>query len=651
MPRVDMIKVLAFLFLLIFFVTDVSAEAETGNFQFKIRSVTFDGVKNVKKEDLAESLSVKARSAWKFWEPYPSANLQDLENDILRIKQFYRSWGYYQTTASFERKPVKYYGSNPENKSPVGQADAKASTESDIDVEYDVIFQIKEGLPVIIQQIHLNCLCDIETITDQQPRELLSIKPGDVFKSAEYDGSKRVIKKILGNKGYPFATVKGRATVDLNDHSVDITFDIDPGQLYNFGDIRIMGHEDFVREEVIRRAITFKSGEKFFAKSIDESRRNLFDLNIFKTAVIKMGEPEIGKNSVPIDIQVRPRKKRSVKLGAGYGTDDGLRLQAALSYRNLTGRADKLTLRARRSDILENISAEYLLPYFLSAQNNLVSTAGFEREEKDYYTLWRTISEVNFYRKLGANWFSSIGYNLENNRPENVRVEDAEGEVDPRDTENYLVSSVKFNIERNTVDDVLNSKKGSALSLSIENASSYFGSEISYIRPGIGAKGFIPLPWGLVLAGRMDFKTIQKTEDTDYIPISKQFFLGGSKSVRGYGYEKLGVIDENDVIQDVSGLSSFVGNVELRFPIYDDFGGVVFLDTGTLNKDSFSVALNSLRYTCGLGLRYNTIIGPIQFDFGYQLNPAKSTTTDDQLLTDLLNKDRWYLHFNIGQTF
>jgi outer membrane translocation and assembly module TamA len=374
-------------------------------------------------------------------------------------------------------------------------------------------------------------------------------------------------------------------------------------------------------------------------------------LNIFRTAVVRMGDPETEKSIVPIDVVIRPRKKRSVKLGVGYGTDDGLRLQAGWSYRNLTGWADKLTLRAGRSDILERISAEYSVPYFLSARNNLVSIAAYEREEKDYYTLKRTSTEVNLYRKLAANWFSSIGYNLENNRPEDVSVEDAEGEVDPRDTESYFVSSVKFGIEHSTVDDVLNSRKGTAVSFSFENAAKYFGSEIDFIRPGIEAKWFIPLPWDMVLAWRADLRTIQESGDTDYIPISEQFFLGGSKSVRGYGFEKLGVVDKNDVILDVSGLSSIVGNVELRFPIYKEFGGVVFLDAGALYQNSFKIDVGSLRYTSGVGLRYNTIIGPIQFDYGYQLNPAKSTAYDDPDLIELLNNDRWYLHFNIGQTF
>jgi len=652
LQRIDILRVSFVLLLMTALTAGLSyASAEDNIIRFKVRDVRFVGVEKVNKKELSESLMSKVPPFWKFWKPDPVIHLEDLKDDILRIKQYYQGRGYYQTTAEYEITPV-----HPEEVS-AEQADHKQAPDKSSDLEnarvpeYDITFQINEGPPVIIRDITVNCLCELETMSDDQILAAVPLKTGRIFVTEEYEQSKTIIRKLLGNRAYPFASVSGNATVDLNDNSVEISFAVNPGKLYKFGEIRITGNEDYVRENVIRRAITFKSGQDFATKELDESRRNLFDLNIFKTALISMGDPEIEKHTVPIDIVLKPRKKRSVKLGAGYGTDDGLRLQAAWSYRNLTGRADRLTFNARRSDILENLYAEYLIPYFLSSRNNLIATAGFKREEKDYYTLHQTSSEVNLYRKLEAYWFSTFGYNLEINRPQNVRVEDSQGLVDPRDTENYLVSSVKFNIERNTVDDVLNSREGTAVTLSIEDASRYLGSEISYLRPGIEAKAFVPLPWDLVLAGRVAFRTIEQTGDTDYIPISKQFFLGGSKSVRGYGFEKLGVIDENDVIRSVSGLSSFTGNMELRFPIYKEFGGVVFLDSGALYESSFTFNINSLRYTSGLGLRYNTIIGPIQLDFGYQLNPAKSTASDDPLLVNLLNKDRWYIHFNIGQTF
>ena len=490
MRRIDISGLLLLLVLVFVFnagtsFANVTIDNNADNLLFKARKIHFIGVTSISKNDLAESLAVQIPPFWKFWVPYPEIRINDLEDDKLRIQQYYQSQGFYQAAVEYT---IALIDTPEANDASGSQADVSEMSEhvtnksnaSDNDrlPEYDITFQINEGLPVTIRDISINCQCELEDISDDEIRKTLALKSGEIFKTEAYELSKSQTRKLLGNRGYPFAAVKGGATVDLNDNSVNIIFDIDSGKLYSIGDISISGHEDYVREEVLRRAITFKGGEKFSANRIDESRRNLFDLNIFKTAVIQMGAPE-EDDTVPIDIKVIPRKQRSVKLGVGYGTDDGLRLQAAWSYRNLIGRADRLTFRARRSDIVDSIYGEYLLPYFLSAKNNLVSTAGYKREEKDYYTLKQTSAEVNFYRKVGVggDWFSSFGYNLENNRPEDVRVEDAEGEVDPRDTESYLVSSAKFAIQRSTVDDVLNSSKGSVVKFSFENASTYLGSE------------------------------------------------------------------------------------------------------------------------------------------------------------------------------
>jgi outer membrane protein assembly factor BamA len=90
----------------------------------------------------------------------------------------------------------------------------------------------------------------------------------------------------------------------------------------------------------------------------------------------------------------------------------------------------------------------------------------------------------------------------------------------------------------------------------------------------------------------------------------------------------------------------FLVNTELRFPLPYDFGLVTFLDAGNawlLNKD-VSVAnfkqtgSNGLRYGAGAGLRYNTPVGPIRLDYGFNLNP-------------LPGESRAVLHFTIGQAF
>jgi outer membrane translocation and assembly module TamA len=58
------------------------------------------------------------------------------------------------------------------------------------------------------------------------------------------------------------------------------------------------------------------------------------------------------------------------------------------------------------------------------------------------------------------------------------------------------------------------------------------------------------------------------------------------------------------------------------------------------------MALNDLRYSVGPGLRYQTPIGPIRFDVGYQLNPIEGLLVNGQPQSRRLR-----FHFSIGQAF
>ncbi len=623
------------------------------DFPFKVKTVDFSGVKNVETENFSELLTAQSPPFWKFWMPHTVVTLADLEEDLLKIKNYYHTQGYYHARVSYAMKLVK--------PARISQKDGRMNESLDSDFmgplpdefldQYNITFEVKEGAPVVVRSIEVNYISGEPVVDATQMKEALPVQENKIFRTEDYEDAKSIIKKILGNNSYPFAEVNGRAQVDLNHYSARVSFDLIPGDSYYFGKLMISGHEDFMRPTVIERAMTFRPGEKYSTEKISESRVNLFNLNVFQTASIDTGEPNTADKILPVNVSVKPRKKQGVDLGIGYGTEDRLRLQGGWAFRNLTGNADRISVKARRSDLTENISGQYQYPYFISARNNLVADSGFEREKTDYYTVRNVYTRANVYRKLTTHWTSNVGYNLEVNRPEDIKVGYVDEDINDTNDQNYRVSSVLVGIERNTLDDDLNPTRGTVLTVSFESAGETIWSEISYIKPVTEAKIFIPVVNPFVLGVRARFITIQEIYDTEVIPIYRQLFLGGSKTVRGYSYQKLGVIDDNDEMISVGGQSSFIGSTELRYPFYKDFSGVTFVDMGVMDADAYRCELDNMRYTVGMGLRYNTVIGPVQMDVGYKLNPPEKTDASDATTSEQPDTDRWGFYLSIGHAF
>lgn len=87
-------------------------------------------------------------------------------------------------------------------------------------------------------------------------------------------------------------------------------------------------------------------------------------------------------------------------------------------------------------------------------------------------------------------------------------------------------------------------------------------------------------------------------------------------------------------------------SAELRAALRGNFGGVIFVDGGNVWERPGGMNLTDLRWAVGPGLRYQTPIGPVRFDFGYQLNPIPGLLVNGEP-----QSRRWRIHFSIGQAF
>jgi outer membrane protein insertion porin family/translocation and assembly module TamA len=153
-----------------------------------------------------------------------------------------------------------------------------------------------------------------------------------------------------------------------------------------------------------------------------------------------------------------------------------------------------------------------------------------------------------------------------------------------------------------------------------------------------------PLGETLVLASRVQFGNLRPVGlDQLNVPLSKKYFLGGATSIRGWGRYEVSPLVEG---LPVGGNSMLSFNEELRATIRGNFGGVLFLDGGNVWDKSWDIKLNDLRYAAGVGLRYQTPVGPLRVDYGYQLNPIPGLLVNGEP-----SNRHWRIHFSIGQAY
>jgi outer membrane protein assembly factor BamA len=234
------------------------------------------------------------------------------------------------------------------------------------------------------------------------------------------------------------------------------------------------------------------------------------------------------------------------------------------------------------------------------------------------------------------------------------------------------VGEPNFLFVRNRRDNDLETNHGSYLTFEGGVAASYFSSEADFSRWLVKNSTYYPFSrnrrtgTGFVFARSTSIGVENPFGNTillepganvpagrTLIPLPERFFMGGGSSHRGFGLNQAGPRDPFTGFP-VGGSALFLNNLEVRFPtvavpyLRDNIGFTVFHDLGNVfataqdmisslgrwhqphpevckvhgaNNEYKNCNYNYLSHAIGLGVRYQTPIGPLRLDFGYNLNP------------------------------
>ncbi|MBI2486966.1 MAG: outer membrane protein assembly factor BamA [Deltaproteobacteria bacterium] len=578
--------ILAFL---TFFLQIISAYGQNDEVTVRISKVKIKGAKTVSKKEIKENTGTEFPSI-KPWIKDPEFNEEILKSDMVRIERLYANYGYYDARAEYE---LKY------------------SEEKD---RVEITIKIKEGKPVILTELNIN----IWEIEDEDLRKKIldsvPLKVDKTFSPIKYQKTKGVISSILSDNGYPKANIKGEALVNRKEKWAKVSFVVNPGSLYRFGSISIKGNKD-VESYIVRREVTYKEGEIYSTAKLDEARVRIFQLQLFRSVVIDTNFDD-DKETVDTVITVAERKQGTVKIGVGYGTEDLFRGQIIWTKRNFFGGGRSLEVAGKFSFLTQRAEASFTQPYIIGGGSDLMGIFSLNRDDLPSFSSENIIGSTKVSKSFGGTYRAFGSFSIQVSQLSDIS--DATREFIESDV--FFLTFFNLGIERNTTDNILNPKRGTVATASLESSFRTLGSDVNYLKAFVELKGYKEFS-KVVLAKRVSLGVIQPfgSSGTLDVPIFKRFFAGGSTTMRGFPFQELGPLDDNE--DPVGGNSLLLGSFEIRFPIYKDLGGVVFLDYGNVYPEEFDFKLDQIKYAVGTGLRYNTLVGPLRVDLGYALNP------------------------------
>lgn len=398
-------------------------------------------------------------------------------------------------------------------------------------------------------------------------------------------------------------------TADHATRKVDAEVLLDSGPKLRFGDLHLSGYER-MRSERIRRISGFESGTVFdpdaMIKMVDRLRRT----GVFRTVSLSEADQPNPDGTLDLSLDLKEELPRRYGYGAQASSTDGADISAFWLHRNLFGGGERLRLdgivRALGSDDISEsyeFGARIERPGTPTTDSSAFLLGNYSDE--DWFDLDLTSLTLGFglTRDFSDQFSADVGLNYVRST-----LKDSSFEFE------YELIALPIEVELDRRDDELNPTKGQFLSAAL---TPFYGFGTTGSGAQIKADARIYKTLGandrFVLAGRLQAGTVagSSLEDTppDYL-----FFSGGGGTVRGQPFQSLGVSLASLGGAQVGGMS-FVGvSGEVRAAWNDSLGAAFFYDAGFVSDDSFFGGNSGWHSGAGVGLRYDTFVGPVRLD-------------------------------------
>lgn len=468
----------------------------------------------------------------------------------------------------------------------------------------DLRLTVEPGPRVLVREVHLVVEGEMPAAQRQALNAAWLLTPGMPFRQADWSRAKQALLTQLLATDFRAASLReSRADIDVPAQAADLTLVYRSGAAYRFGPLVIRGLDSYDSELIDRYNRFVKPGEPYDEAALTALQAALQGSGYFASVQVSTQPEEAradaeGRLQLPVHLRLRERAPHRVSFGAGASSNTGARVEAMYSTTNLAWRAWKLNTGLRLEEKRQTLYADVFLP---PAHNNYLPSLGMAVEHTDIANLKteRRAFSIQRAQKRGS---VDAKYLL------NWEQEEKEPSGGVATRNKALVADSQFTWYH--LDSLVNPRRGQALLFKLGVAAKAMASDQDFVRTQVRFQQYFPVGARDTLSLRAEVGyTFASSKDG--IPETYLFRTGGTNSVRGYGYQSLGVRDGEAV---VGGRYMSTLSAEYTHWLDNAWGMAVFVDAGNA-VDSLDEA--RLKYGAGAGARWLSPAGPIALDLAW----------------------------------
>ena len=561
----------------------------------------------------------------------------------------------------------------------------------DRDRPVDVRFTVTEGPRTLVGSVGFD---GNAVLAEEELRALMTTAPGRPYSEIDVASDRDRIDLEYRDRGYEGVVVEPAVALFENDTRADIDFAISEGPQVLVDHVIIVGNQR-TSTEIIERELLLKPGQPFGYSARIESQQRLVALGLFRRVVIDElrhgGEPRR-------DVLVQVEEAPPTTIGFGGGLEGGTRLERfevaprgffEVGRRNLWGKNRAVNLFARvslRSRVSDSgagtedqvtdgvygfneyrVFATYREPRAFNTPADVLVTGILDRAIRSNFNFITREVRAETGLRLSQRYSLATRYSYRHTELFDFDERFTDSEKLPlidRVFPQLRISKFSVSAIRDTRSDILDPDTGVFLIVDTELAARAVGSEVGFTKTFLQGFGFYRVPTArrtvLAVGARLGVahgftRSVVRVgpegepipgpdgnpivDVVQDLPASERFFAGGDTTVRGFSLDRLGTdATINSSGFPIGGNGLIVLNAEIRAAVIGGIGAVGFLDAGNVFPRATDLDFGELRAAAGVGIRYQSPLGPIRIDLGFKLDRRELERRSE-------------LHISLGQAF